>query len=149
MAHTPAALALSDLMVQVFRLNGLLLDAGDRLGAAAGQTASRWQVLGCIDGPGLPVSAVARTMGLTRQSVQRTADLLVAEGLAEYLPNPGHRRAKLLRLTPAGQEALTRIETAQEAWANRLGDGLDEVEVRAALALLARVEARLRGGRRS
>lgn len=148
MAHTPAALAFSDLVVQVFRLNGLLLDAGDALGAAAGQTASRWQVLGCIDGPGMPVSAVARTMGLTRQSVQRTADLLVADGLAEYHPNPEHRRAKLLRLTPVGQAALTRIETAQEAWANRLANGLEEAEVRAALALLARVEGALRGGRR-
>ena len=41
-------------------------------------------------------------MGLTRQAVQRIADLLVDRGLAEYRPNPDHRRAKLLACTEAG-----------------------------------------------
>jgi hypothetical protein len=38
-------------------------------------------------------------MGLTRQSVQRTADLLEADGLVSYAENPAHQRAKLATLT--------------------------------------------------
>ncbi|MBZ9750830.1 MarR family transcriptional regulator [Deinococcus sp. HMF7604] len=139
MALTPAAAAFADLVVQVFRLNGLLLEAGDRLTAPSGQTSSRWQVMGCIDHAPQSVAAVARTMGLTRQSVQRTADLLVGDGLAAYEANPDHKRAKLLRLTPEGQRVMTTIEEAQAAWANRMADGLDEVAVRNAVELLAAV----------
>lgn len=47
----------------------------------------------------LPVIGIAREIGITRQNVQRTADILVEQGLAEYGPNPAHRRAKLLRPT--------------------------------------------------
>ncbi|MFC3832555.1 MULTISPECIES: MarR family winged helix-turn-helix transcriptional regulator [Deinococcus] len=139
MPHTPAGAAFTDLVLEVLRLNGLLTAAGDRLSAPAGQTSGRWQVMGCIDDTPRTVAAVARLMGLTRQSVQRTADLLVAEGLAETLPNPEHKRAHLLRLTLEGQRALTTIETAQYEWANGIGAGLDEQELQVALSVLARV----------
>ncbi|WP_221089375.1 MarR family winged helix-turn-helix transcriptional regulator [Deinococcus aquaedulcis] len=143
MAPTPAAAAFADLVVQVFRLSGLLLDAGDKLTAPSGQTSSRWQVMGCIDHAPQTVAAVARTMGLTRQSVQRTADLLVGDGLAAYEPNPDHKRAKLLRLTPEGQRVLTTIEEAQAVWANRVAHGMDETKLRAAAQVLAAVEEAL------
>jgi len=143
MPLTPAATAFSDLVLQVFRLNGLLLAAGDRLTAPSGQTSSRWQVMGCIDHTPQTVAAVARTMGLTRQSVQRTADLLVADGLAAYGPNPDHKRAKLLRLTPEGQRVLTAIEQAQAAWANRVAHSLKEADLCAAVQVLAAVERAL------
>lgn len=42
-----------------------------------------------------PVAAIARAMGLARQSVQRTADLLEAEGLVEYVENPAHRAGQV------------------------------------------------------
>ena len=84
---------LSDLVLSIFRLNGFLLHAADRLTAGSGLTTARWQVLGAVLHEPLTVAAIARDMGLTRQSVQRTADLLVEEGLCEYSPNPAHRRA--------------------------------------------------------
>jgi DNA-binding MarR family transcriptional regulator len=120
---TPEA-AFTRLVLLVFRLNGLLLDAGDRLAAPVGQTSARWQVMGVIDHEPLTVSAVARVMGLRRQSVQRTADLLAADGVAEYVDNPADRRARLLRLTPAGRRALRTIERAQRTWAAELGEGV-------------------------
>ncbi|MFC7591798.1 MarR family winged helix-turn-helix transcriptional regulator [Nonomuraea antimicrobica] len=72
-------------------------------------TAAWWQVLGAVVGEPLPVAGIARAMGMTRQGVQRIADLLVERGLAEYRPNPAHRRAKLLWPTDAGREAITKI----------------------------------------
>ena len=143
MSLTPAAAAFSDLVLQIFRLNGLLLDAGDWLTAPSGQTSSRWQVMGCIDHTPQTVAAVARTMGLARQSVQRTADLLVTDGLAAYEPNPDHKRAKLLRLTPEGQRVLTAIEEAQATWANRVAHSLKEADLQAAAQVLAAVERAL------
>lgn len=92
--------------------------------------------MGCIDEHALSVAAVARTMGLARQSVQRTADILVQEGLAEYRENPEHRRAKLVVLTAHGLHALRDIEARQNKWANQLGAALNTVELAAACRVL-------------
>nr|WP_246580304.1 MarR family winged helix-turn-helix transcriptional regulator [Deinococcus aestuarii] len=114
--------------------------------APVGQTSARWQVLGVIDERPLTVAAIARTMGLARQSVQRTADLLVADGLAAYEDNPEHRRAKLLRLLPPGQEVLDVIEASQRDWANRVGEAVGEDDLARAAVLLERLLLVLEGG---
>ena len=85
-----------------------------------------------------------RVYGLARQSVQRTADSLVRDGLAVYEANPRHRRAKLLRLTPAGSSALDAMEVAQRAWADALGAELGESDLRQAAEVLQRVRRRAR-----
>lgn len=147
MAHTPSGAALMELTRHVQQLASLLAEAEDRLAAPSGQTGARAAVLACADPQPQTVAAVARRLGLTRQSVQRTADLLVADELAEYRPNPEHRRAKLLGLTPAGQRTLTAIEAAQAAWANRLAadldEHLDERELRRISGELAQLTRRL------
>ncbi|WP_280463457.1 MarR family winged helix-turn-helix transcriptional regulator [Nocardia carnea] len=103
-----------------FRLNGQFLALAEKLAEPAGLTAAWWQVLGAVLHEPLPVAGIARTMGVTRQSVQRIADLLVDRGLAEYRPNPAHRRAKLVAVTAAGQAAIDRIGPQHAEFAARL-----------------------------
>jgi DNA-binding MarR family transcriptional regulator len=117
---------LSRTALGVFRLNGQLLSVADELARPAGLTAAWWQVLGAVLPEPLPVSGVARAMGITRQSVQRVADLLVDRGLAAYVPNPAHRRAKLLTPTPAGRAAVEKIDPGHAALADRLAEALGE-----------------------
>ena len=87
----------------------------------------------------LPVAGIAREMGISRQSVQRIADLLVERGLAEYLPNPAHRRAKLVRPTEEGWAAIGRLRAAQHAFANRISAAVGEKELRAALTVMEKL----------
>jgi DNA-binding MarR family transcriptional regulator len=115
---------LSGAALTTFRLNGQFLGVAEELARPAGLTAARWQVLGAVLETPLPVAGIARAMGITRQSVQRIADLLVDQGLAEYLPNPSHRRAKLLRPTAEGLAAVRRIDPAHAVLARRLADEL-------------------------
>ena len=122
---TAAATAFSELVIEVFRVNGLALEAGDELARPAGLTSARWQVLGVVDHGPAPVSNVARTMGLTRQSVQQIADALERDGFVEYVDNPHHRTARLIAMTAAGREALRQVEARHAAWADRLGKRLD------------------------
>jgi DNA-binding MarR family transcriptional regulator len=138
-ARTPAGDAFSALVVQVFRLNGLLLSAGDALAEPAGQTSARWRVLAAVEDKPLTVAQIARGWGLARQSVQRVADVLVREGIAAYEENPNHLRAQLLVLTPTGRSALGSIQAAQRAWANALGAEIGETDLRQASAILSRV----------
>src|SRR5271156_2611535 len=104
--QTRAARLFTELLIEVFRLNGQLLASGDRLTADLGLTSARWQVLGAIDQEVATVSQIARLMGLQRQSVQRLVDILTGDGIVECLPNPSHRRAKLVRVTASGRRIL-------------------------------------------
>jgi DNA-binding MarR family transcriptional regulator len=107
---------IAQLAVAVFRLNGALLAAGDRAVAPVGLTSARWQVLGAVSllpHPG-PVAHVARAMGLTRQNVRRIVGDLVEEGMLALRPNPNHRRAPLVMLTPRGEAAFAE---AMRRWA--------------------------------
>jgi DNA-binding MarR family transcriptional regulator len=140
---TPDGNGFTDLVIEVFRLNGLLLSAGDRLSAPAGLTSARWQVLGVVDPEPVPVADIARTMGLARQSVQEIADALVRDGLATWSENPKHKRAKCLGLTERGVDALYDVEQAHAVWANEAAAALDPERVRAAVALLRDARAQL------
>lgn len=125
--------AFTELVLEVFRLNGLALEAGDRLTEPLGLSSARWQVLGVVDHAPAPVANVARIMGLSRQGVQQIADALGREGFIEYLENPHHRRAKLISMTAKGREALRLIEGRHAVWANRLGTGMNLRQLRAAV----------------
>lgn len=136
----------TDLVLEVFQFNGRLLAAGDRLAAPVGLTSARWQVLGALDEGPLPVSGIARAMGLARQSVQRTVDVLMAEGLVESRPNPEHKRAYLVALTGAGRQTLGRISVVQREWAAAVADGLDPADMARALEVLRALRGRLEAG---
>jgi DNA-binding MarR family transcriptional regulator len=84
-------------------------------------------------------------MGITRQSVQRVADLLVERGLAEYRPNPAHRRAKLLAPTGEGRAAVARIDPGHAAFADRLAEAFGEAELAEAVRTLERLSKVLDG----
>lgn len=119
--------AFTDLILEVFRVNGLLLEVGNQLTQPVGLSSARWQVLGVVEHSPVPVSNVARLMGLTRQSVQQTADALEREGFITYTNNPHHRRARLMVITPRGRQALDYVQERQANWANHIG-GKHEVE---------------------
>ncbi|NOU32338.1 MAG: MarR family transcriptional regulator [Polyangiaceae bacterium] len=135
--------ALTDLALRIFRVSGRLLAAADEMTEGSGLTAARWQVLGAVLAGPLSVADVGRAMGLTRQSVQRLADVLVAEGICEYLDNPAHRRAKLLAPTAKGRAAIAEVHPIQAEWTSRVGDAVGAVALRDAVATLDAILAAL------
>jgi DNA-binding MarR family transcriptional regulator len=126
----------------VFRLNGQFLEVAEGLARPVGLTAAWWQVLGAVLCEPMPVAGIARAMGMTRQGVQRIADLLVEKGMAEYRPNPAHRRAKLVQVTAEGRATLERITPAHGELAARLAAELGD-EWPACVASIARLSAAL------
>jgi DNA-binding MarR family transcriptional regulator len=85
------------------------------------------------------VAQVARARSLARQSVQRVADVLEADGLVRYEENPAHRRAKLVTLTPSGRAALAEIQAAQRRWADTVGAKIGTADLETANEILSRV----------
>lgn len=142
-AHTEAGAAFTALVIELFRLNGAMVAVGDDMTRDLGMTAARWQVLGAIGGEPKTVAGAARQMGLTRQNVQRIADWLVESGIAEFVDNPNHRRAKLVALTKEGAALRQQLGRRQARWANASGAHFTADELRGATDVLKRLKRAL------
>jgi DNA-binding MarR family transcriptional regulator len=73
----------------------------------------------------LTASDIGRRLGYPRQVIQRTANELAARGLSEGRPNPAHKRAQLLVLTPAGIELKAVADRRAKEISGMLLKGLD------------------------
>ena len=137
--------AITNLVLETFRLNGRLLGAGDALVADVGLTSARWQVLGAValSPVPLPVAHIARNMGLTRQAVQRIVNEMEREGFVRFEPNPHHQRAKLVLLAPRGKAAYDAAMKRQRPWASSLAKGLSTKQIETATATLRAIRQRL------
>lgn len=137
--RTEAGDVVTDIVLRTFRLNGQFLAAAERIARGVGLTAAWWQVLGSVLDNPLTVAEIGRQMGLSRQAVQRIADLLVERDMAEYVPNPAHRRAKLLRPTENGWDAIRGLRPDQHAWANEITESFTADELRQTLDIIERL----------
>jgi len=132
-----------DLIIEVFRANGNLIETGNRLTYPLGITSALWQVMGALgfaDEP-LSVPAIAKRMGLTRQSVQRNVDLLIERGLVVLEANPRHRRSALATLTEVGRATLSRVDTQHQPLSTRIADNIGDAGIAAALCALREMNA--------
>ena len=132
----PAGAALPLVVADVYELAGALRRRGDELAGQLGQTQARWQVLSVVSEGDWTVPAAARRLGVSRQAVQRIADLLVEDELARYEDNPAHRRSPLLHLTDAGRDVLARIEAANHARSATLLAGISDEDLAVARRVL-------------
>ena len=108
------------IVADIYELAGRFRDQGETIAAAVGQTQARWQVMSAASADPRTVPQIARRLGVTRQNVQRIADLLVAEKSATYEPNPDHKNSPYLVLSQNGQTALAGISTAAQAYHARI-----------------------------
>jgi len=100
------------IVADVFELAGRFRDDGEKIAATVGQTQARWQVMSAASADPRTVPQIARRLGVSRQNVQRIADLLVAENWAGFEPNPDHKGSPYLVLNARGQDALAKITKA-------------------------------------
>lgn len=143
--------ALDELILETFRLHGLLIAAGDALTRDLGLSSARWQVLGAIGKSSEPpsLSAIARAMGLSRQAVRRVVNELEVEGLVETKPHPANRRLRLVLLTEAGKSAHDKANDRQVPWGERLAEGIASERFLAAAQVIRDVRMRLEADGRS
>ncbi|MCR9087857.1 MAG: MarR family transcriptional regulator [Rhodobacteraceae bacterium] len=137
--------AVTALVLDVFRLNGRLQLAGDRLVSELGLTSARWQILGAIAYADRPETVAwhARTMGVHRQGVQRIVNELNSEGVVEFQPNPHHKRAHLVVLTRKGEKLYEAAIARQIPWVNELSEGLSSDDIATAQNVIGHLKTRL------
>ncbi|MEM8612098.1 MAG: MarR family transcriptional regulator [Cyanobacteria bacterium P01_H01_bin.105] len=129
---------LTELVLEIFKLNGLLISEGDHISGKCGLSSARWKVLGSLalsENP-LTVAQIARMMGQARQSVQRIANDMAKSGYFIWEDNPADKRAKLLKITEKGKRAYKLLDSAQAPWANESAKQLDMQDLKSALIVL-------------
>jgi len=117
------------IVADIYELVGRLREYGQAIAQTVGQTQARWQVMSAASDRPHTVPQIARALGVTRQNVQRITDLLVAEGSAEYRPNPDHRASPHLILTKRGRDALDQLTKAAGGYHARLARKLSPSDV--------------------
>jgi DNA-binding MarR family transcriptional regulator len=125
-----AASLIPPIVEEVYELAGRFRARGEMIAAAAGQTQARWQIMSVASGQPRTVPQIARRLGVTRQNVQRIADILVRDHWARYDSNPDHGTSPFLVLEERGAATLMRITHAAEAWHAETAARFTQAELR-------------------
>lgn len=143
--HSPKRKLFLDLVLSIFRLNGILQAEGDRMAGSLGLTSARWKVIGVIalSPGGVTVPAIARTLGQSRQAVQRITDVMQEDDLLAYADNPRHKRSPLVALTEQGQQVYNALRAVQDPWAIEHTEDVPVEDLETALRLIHRLIARM------
>jgi DNA-binding MarR family transcriptional regulator len=145
--RSPGGRAIAGILAETFRLNGRLLEAGDRMTRDLGLSSARWQVLGAVgsgsSGGSDTVASIARRMGIRRQSVQRTVNALRVDGFVVLRENPNHRRARLVKITDKGARALSASFERQTLWAHELSAAVGAEDLDRTLEVMTALRSRL------
>jgi DNA-binding MarR family transcriptional regulator len=88
----------------------------------AGVSPQQYRMLKLIGEGGERSARLAEKLAVARPTLTATADSLVAAGLACREAEPGDRRVVRLRLTEAGQAAVSRADSAYSEWFGALLD---------------------------
>lgn len=121
---------------EISRLHSALTAALGDMAKDYGLSGGRWKVLTALEDGSATVASIARMIGLTRQSVQRSMDNLATSGFVEYRDNPDHKRAKLARLTDKGTSALAELSAKQAAWFTEISSDLPPANIRIATGII-------------
>ena len=141
MERNTNATLFTDIVLEIFKLNGLLNSQGDRLAKEFGLSSARWKVLGAIymQGSAQTVSQIAHNMGQSRQAIQKVVTAMKRDGFIVLKDNPKHKKAKLIALTSKGVEAYQALDKKQIIWSNACAETLDIEKLEVTIQLLKKI----------
>ena len=141
MKHSAKGHAFTEIVIETFKLSGLLATEGDRISAPLDLSSARWKILGALERAETPltVSQIARNMGQSRQAVQNLVNIMADAGFIEFHDNPNHKRAKLVVCSRLGKSVYESMEAIQIPWANSCADDISEKDLNTTLKTLKKM----------
>ena len=123
--YTSEGRLIAEINFEIFKINTLLMQGGDRMMKSTSLTIARWLMLLALEDTPITVAQAARLVGIRRQSAQHLVDALAENGLVELVPNQNHRRAMLVKITDLGRGKLRQAEVVHSDATNNLARGMD------------------------
>lgn len=143
--RTDAGQAIEDLIIEIVATFFLLRAEGMRIGVVSPSGEGYWSVLRLLKVYGAQtVPQLARYRYVPRQSVQKLANEMLADGVIELVNNPAHKRSKLLRLTPKGEAVFAELSDRIAALAETLAEGKDAAQLQSAAGVVKHLHKQLR-----
>jgi len=141
MRHTKQGQIFTQIVLELFKLNGLLVAEGDQITKEHALSSARWKILGALALSPNPMTVpqIANKMGQTRQSVQRLVDAMQKDGFLDYQENPYHKRAKLVVISNKGEKIYKLLERKQIPWANSSSANISARDMDVALSVLKKM----------
>jgi DNA-binding MarR family transcriptional regulator len=141
MRHTKQGQIFTQIVLELFKLNGLLVAEGDQITKEHALSSARWKILGALALSPNPMTVpqIANKMGQTRQSVQRLVDAMQKGGFLDYQENPYHKRAKLVVISNKGEKIYKLLERKQIPWANSSSANISARDMDVALSVLKKM----------
>ena len=130
-----------EIILEIFRLHGLLNTVGDELTQEFGLSSARWKVLGAIflAECSQTVPQIAKTMGQSRQAIQKIVIAMQKDGFLTLEENPKHKTAKLISLTQKGKEVFLLLDEKQIVWSNGCSENLDSHKLQSTIEILKEI----------
>jgi DNA-binding MarR family transcriptional regulator len=131
----------TEIVLEIFKLGGFLVSEGDQICFEFGITSARWKIIGALYLAGEPqtVPQIARSMGLTRQAVQRLVNAMHDDGFLIFKQNPDHKRAKLIDISDLGKEIFIKLDEKQSKWATSRSSDIPQAELETTLSVLKQI----------
>lgn len=138
---------ITEITLAVFKVQGLLNSDGDRLTKELGLTSSRWKILGALGrlNSSLTVPQIGRSMGQSRQAVQRLVDVMIKDGFLQLVDNPNHKRARYIKMTSLGEETYEHLYKKQIPWAESCSVNITIEELETALLVIEKLSKNIGG----
>ncbi len=128
----------------VVQTQAALSAAAVRLHGTDGAAGGRRSILRQLrEQPGLTVPELARRRSVSRQYVQTVVNGLLADGLIETRPNPGHKRSPCLEATEAGIALIEEADRREAPFVEAIGAKFKRSELSETIDLLERLRAAL------
>jgi DNA-binding MarR family transcriptional regulator len=140
--HGEAGAYLAELVDEILRLNGRIQGARRPTGlSGSGQAIVLASVVLAAEPP--TVARIARSLGYSRQAVQRVADVLANEGHVLYVDNPNHKTSRQLVATDLGRRVYEQANNESAEWTKRISLGLDPASLARTLEDLRQIRRNL------
>jgi DNA-binding MarR family transcriptional regulator len=141
-AGRPAA-ELEGLMQQILGAFRDLRSIGPRLGLAAEYGLGSSGLLQALAEGAVTMSEFARRRGVSRQYIQKIAEVPIREGWIRLEPNPADRRAPLMVITPEGELRIRARRERIERTLNAMSEHFVAEDVAKAAATVAAMRTAL------
>lgn len=111
-------------------------------------TPARYHAMSLLDTcrDGMTMGEMSRRLMVSNGNITALVERLVRDGMATRTPLANDRRTHVVRLTPAGREAVQVMERSHADWLAAAMGALGQDEVTALLALLDRLKRSVRQG---
>ncbi|MBQ4846004.1 MarR family winged helix-turn-helix transcriptional regulator [Pseudoalteromonas sp. MMG005] len=139
--------AFTQIVLEIFKVSGMLNTEGDIMAGEFGLSSARWKVLGATAQAEhtLTVSEIARIIGQSRQATQRLVDAMKKDLLLTVADNPKHKRSKLVILTNKGEKIYRQLWNKQLPWAAAGAEALTKSELYSTLSAMKKLSQHFAG----